>query len=77
MLNVYFIKSHQKSSLTWILFEQHKFNKSFNKPTGYGNKLNFIQIDYEITKKMDTEVFDYHSPVTLNEGKGHPNDIKM
>ena len=32
---------------------------SFNKPTGCGDILYFIQIDCEISEKVDTEVFDF------------------
>ena len=45
---------------------------SFNKLTGCGNILNFIQIDtwiYELTLKF---LISY-TTVTLNKGQGHPN----
>ena len=44
MLNVYFRKSRQLSSLPW-LFVQNKFSLSFNKQTSCGNRLNLIQIN--------------------------------
>ena len=75
MLNVYFIKSHQQSSLPWILIilVQNNFTTSFNKPPGWGNILSLIQIDNQICEKMDTKVFDFiHKTVTLNSGQGHP-----
>ena len=46
---------------------------NFNKPTGCGNTLNFIQSNTYICEKMDTDGFDFHTTVTLNKGQGHPN----
>ena len=57
MLNVYFIKS-QTAEFSPLLV-QSKFSMSFNKPTGCGNILNFIQIDTQSSEKMDTKVFDF------------------
>ena len=45
---------------------------SFNKSTGYDNRLNFIQINSNILEKIDTIFFIIsYTPVTLNEGQGH------
>ena len=49
---------------------------SFNKATGCGNILNFIQIDTQICKKMDTKVLTSNTAVTFNEGHGHPNSYQ-
>ena len=51
-----------KKKITYVDFSplntiaQHKFIKSFNKPTGHGNKLNFIQINQEICEKINAEL---------------------
>ena len=39
--------------------------------------LNFIEVDYEISEKMDTEEFGFKSTVTLNEGQAHSNLYQM
>ena len=59
MINVYFIKPHQHSPLPRILLVHNRFSMSSNKTTGCGNILNFIEIDTQICKKMDTKVFDF------------------
>ena len=45
MQNIYFIKWSQHWSLFWTLLEQNKFGMNFNKATGCGNTLKFIQIN--------------------------------
>ena len=59
MFNRYFIKSCQQSSLPWIILLQNKFSMSFHISTGCGSRLNFIQTDTQIYKKMDTKVYDF------------------
>ena len=58
---------------------------NFYKPTGCGIILNFIQIDCKIFENLDTGFSPSpppptpfpHTTVSLNEGQGHPNEIKM
>ena len=57
-------------NITWL---RKKKSMSFNKPTGRGNPLNFIQSDTYSCEKLDIEVFISHTTVTLNESQGHPN----
>ena len=53
MLNVYFIKLCQWSYPSCIFIVLDKFSKSFNKTRGFGNTLNFIEINFKISEKMD------------------------
>ena len=76
-LEAYSIKSHQQSSLPYKVLVQNKFSMTFNKPTGRGNMLNFIQINCQISKKMDTGVFDVSYNCDLKWESGSSTDIKM
>ena len=75
MLKVYSIK---RCSLPWILLVEN-IHISFNKPTGCGNILNFIQIqtDWNICKKMAAKFLIFHTTLTLNKGQGLSTGIKM
>ena len=59
MLNEYFIKSRQQSTLPWTELVQNKFSVSFNNTTGHDSKLNLSQTDTEICEKLS------HTTVTL------------
>ena len=60
-------------SFPWILLVQNEFSMNFNKPTGCGNILNFIQIYHKISEKVDTEVFDFSYNC---ESQGHLNQYQ-
>ena len=68
--NTCFIKSCQQNSLSWILLAQNKFRMTLNKPTGYGNIQNFIQIHCEIVKKADTGAWRYRVSVGTSRSGG-------
>ena len=54
---------------------QNKFSMSFNKPAGCDNTLNLIQIDIQISQKMNTEVFDFSRLCDL-EDQDHQNQYQ-
>ena len=68
MLNIYFIKSCQQSSLPWILWPP---------PPPEPRQINFIQTDSKNFWESGHRMFlIYHTNGTLNEGQGQ-TDIKM
>ena len=76
ILNAYFIKSRQQSSLTLILLVQTKISMNFNKSTACGNRLNFMQLTANLPKKWTQVLLLSHPLVTLNEaieGQGYAN----
>ena len=61
MLKTYFIKSLQDSSLPLILTRRNNSCTSFNKLTGCGRVLNFMQIVWEICEKMSEQILDFRN----------------
>ena len=68
MFNIYFIKSHQQSPLSWIFLMKNKFSMSFNKPIGCGNILKLVKKSVlKFVRRWTLKFLIFYTIVTLNE----------